>query len=509
MTKVYSYRRFSTPEQLQGDSLRRQTAMAAAWAAARGLELDEELTFEDLGVSAFRGKNVEHGQLGQFMRAIEDGLVEPGSYLLLESLDRLSRQSANTVVRQLQDIIWAGVTVVTLDNGKEYTTEVLDRDMLALFEVVIRATTAHEESLKKQARVRQAWLGKRQQVVQNGGALTAIGPGWLKLVDGRWQVIEDRAAVVRRIFEMTVNGMGVEAIEAILNHERVPCFGRAMYWDKTYIRKILHNAAVIGSFTPHTMIHDAQGRRRRQPTDVTIEGYFPAVVDASVWETVQAMRSSRAPATRANRPQPISHLLAGLAACPQCGSTMTRITKGDTKRAGKPKLVCVKAKAGAGCRYHSVDLETVERALIARLDQAAAEAPGPDEGIATQVELVEGEIAGTEDALDRLLDALEKAPDSTALVARLGDLEQTLSSLRVRHEELLRQALLADRRGYLKRQAAAVEALREEPLDRVKANAALRAAVKQIVVDYKNGTLDMHWLGDGVSSIWFMWPKDA
>jgi hypothetical protein len=36
MTKVYSYRRFSTPEQLQGDSLRRQTAMAAAWAAARG-----------------------------------------------------------------------------------------------------------------------------------------------------------------------------------------------------------------------------------------------------------------------------------------------------------------------------------------------------------------------------------------------------------------------------------------------------------------------------------------
>jgi DNA invertase Pin-like site-specific DNA recombinase len=32
MVKAYSYIRFSSPEQAQGDSLRRQTAKAEAWA---------------------------------------------------------------------------------------------------------------------------------------------------------------------------------------------------------------------------------------------------------------------------------------------------------------------------------------------------------------------------------------------------------------------------------------------------------------------------------------------
>jgi hypothetical protein len=50
--RAYSYIRFSTPEQAKGDSLQRQTDAARAWAARHGLELDEELTFRDEGVSA-------------------------------------------------------------------------------------------------------------------------------------------------------------------------------------------------------------------------------------------------------------------------------------------------------------------------------------------------------------------------------------------------------------------------------------------------------------------------
>jgi len=41
--KAYSYKRFSTPAQAQGDSLRRQTAMAEAWADRKGVPLDTEL----------------------------------------------------------------------------------------------------------------------------------------------------------------------------------------------------------------------------------------------------------------------------------------------------------------------------------------------------------------------------------------------------------------------------------------------------------------------------------
>lgn len=55
MTKVYSYMRFSTDEQLKGDSLRRQSDAAKTYADSHGLELDEELTYRDLGDQAITG----------------------------------------------------------------------------------------------------------------------------------------------------------------------------------------------------------------------------------------------------------------------------------------------------------------------------------------------------------------------------------------------------------------------------------------------------------------------
>ncbi len=69
MTKAYSYLRFSTPEQMKGDSFRRQTELSAKYAEEHDLDLDTALTFADLGVSAFRGRNVSEGQLGAFLEA--------------------------------------------------------------------------------------------------------------------------------------------------------------------------------------------------------------------------------------------------------------------------------------------------------------------------------------------------------------------------------------------------------------------------------------------------------
>ncbi len=91
MPVAYSYIRFSTVEQIKGDSLRRQTTASAQYAAANGLELDTSLNAQDLGVSAFSGANFESGALGKFITAIDEGRVARGSYLLVESLDRLSR----------------------------------------------------------------------------------------------------------------------------------------------------------------------------------------------------------------------------------------------------------------------------------------------------------------------------------------------------------------------------------------------------------------------------------
>src|SRR5687768_14323056 len=108
--RAYSYVRFSRPEQMRGDSLRRQTELSERYARDNGLELDTAL--EDRGVSAFRGKNATEGALFGFLQAVKDGRVKRGSVLLVESLDRLSRQAVEEALPQFLAIIKAGVTIV-------------------------------------------------------------------------------------------------------------------------------------------------------------------------------------------------------------------------------------------------------------------------------------------------------------------------------------------------------------------------------------------------------------
>ncbi|WP_050994975.1 recombinase family protein [Bradyrhizobium liaoningense] len=82
LPRAYSYVRFSTPEQAKGHSLQRQTDAARAWAAATKVTLDDELTFQDKGVSGFTGANRETGELGVFLERVKDGTIPHGSWLL-------------------------------------------------------------------------------------------------------------------------------------------------------------------------------------------------------------------------------------------------------------------------------------------------------------------------------------------------------------------------------------------------------------------------------------------
>jgi DNA invertase Pin-like site-specific DNA recombinase len=65
------------------------------YAAANGLTIDKSLRLEDIGKSAFDGTNIQKGALGQFIQAVKRRKVEKGSTLIVESLDRLSRQDAD------------------------------------------------------------------------------------------------------------------------------------------------------------------------------------------------------------------------------------------------------------------------------------------------------------------------------------------------------------------------------------------------------------------------------
>jgi DNA invertase Pin-like site-specific DNA recombinase len=70
--------------------------------------------YHDLGVSAFKGANLQEGALGKFIQAAEQRQIPAGSYLLVESLDRISRQKVTDALAIFLRIVNAGVTLVTL-----------------------------------------------------------------------------------------------------------------------------------------------------------------------------------------------------------------------------------------------------------------------------------------------------------------------------------------------------------------------------------------------------------
>lgn len=97
--RAYSYIRFSNASQALGDSYRRQRDAAEQYCEQHGLVLVDtmEYLFFDSGRSAYKAKHLDDsGELARFLAYVEDGTVSAGSVLIVESLDRLSRESVQT-----------------------------------------------------------------------------------------------------------------------------------------------------------------------------------------------------------------------------------------------------------------------------------------------------------------------------------------------------------------------------------------------------------------------------
>jgi DNA invertase Pin-like site-specific DNA recombinase len=284
--RVYSYTRFSTPEQAQGDSQRRQGDGALRWMDRKNAErareglpplvLDERLSLADLGVSAYRGANIECDKgLGGFLRACREGLIPAGSYLIVESLDRVSRMTPRRVSRILDDIVDAGVIIATLGDGQEYDADRLDSDPTALLIALMVSWRAHEESKVKGQRLSAAWAEKRERVRDGRDAkLTGKGPSWLRWTPEGWQECQPHADTVRRIYRMTLDGVGEHKIAETLNSERVPIMGRGAMWHRSTVAKVLRSPSVIGTLVPGRMDH-SEGKKQRK-LEQPIPGAAPA-----------------------------------------------------------------------------------------------------------------------------------------------------------------------------------------------------------------------------------------
>ena len=243
--KVYSYIRFSSVDQATGDSLRRQTDAANRFAAVVGMELDEGLTMQDLGRSAYAGHHVSEGALGNFLTACEAGLVPKGSVLVVEAVDRLTRLDHLDAVSLLGRLL-KHVDLHVVQLGRTFTNDIVRHDIGAIFTLIGAITLGHQESQQKSHRIGSAWEQKRKAAKDTGKKLTTKAPAWLKSTATGFEPIPGRVKIVRDIFERFARGESQEKITQDLNQSRIPVWGRGARWNRSYIFKIITSEATLG-----------------------------------------------------------------------------------------------------------------------------------------------------------------------------------------------------------------------------------------------------------------------
>jgi len=293
MTTAYSYIRFSTVEQLKGNSLKRQLESSKKYADENGLELDTTLKMKDLGVSAYKGDNVTSGALGSFIDAVNHGEIKEGSYLLVESLDRLSRKAVHEALIQFLSILNKGIVIVTLSDNKKYdASNINEMDLMYSLMVMSRA---HDESKIKSLRIQAAWDDKRDNA--NKKKITKWAPKWVYLSQDRlsFNLHEDRVKLVKKIFEWSESGLGnTLIIQRLENLGIAPWISKntneakrrqPKRWYISYIQRLLTDRTVLGEFK--------SSHKNKVGEYVVIKDYYPKIISDELFFRVKHLRESR------------------------------------------------------------------------------------------------------------------------------------------------------------------------------------------------------------------------
>jgi len=351
MVKAYSYIRFSTPEQLKGDSLRRQAEASQKYAEEHGLELDKTLNLRDLGISAYDKSNIKKGALGYFVDLVNSGKIPKGSFLLVENLDRLSRGQVMDALELFLGILNAEITIVTLMDNQTYSREGINLSMTNLIMSIVIMSRASEESVTKSKRIRASWDQKRATI--NSRRLTARCPYWLKPSAGKtgFEFIPEHTETVKQIFQMAKDGFGNSLITKSLNEKNVKPFStKTDGWQPSYIQKLLRNPAIYGELHLQTQ-RDGKIEAFGEP----ISNYYPVLLSKEEWLLINHRRESRSSKGGAHKGRQLTNLFSGLLICGHCNGTVVLGAHTKTYANGERKqrkfVACSRARRGLGCKH--------------------------------------------------------------------------------------------------------------------------------------------------------------
>lgn len=520
---AYIYARFSSLEQGKGTSLRRQFDNARAFVAQQGFEYprDEhgdpvpspERDMADEGRSAYSGSNrAPGGSLHEFERKAKLGHFSNGVVLVVEHLDRLTRQGWEEALDILRVLTGNGVTVITIDGPTYYPAgERIDMGKVML--VIVKAEAAHDHSHEKSKKLKKAWA-LRVEAIQGGEkrAFTPLLPAWMEVCpDTKAPVLNPhRAAVLREIYEWYDEGYGLPAMVRMLNGRQEPSWGYGARrskagWNTAYLHKLLTNRSVLGEYRPGSRGHSEIGKRDK---GILVEGYYPQAIPADLFNRVQSRRSSRR-TMGGKAEKTMSNLFSGMMFCRECGAAMYyqsqqragRLTNHKSRIDGRKLtytahrdrsyMMCNNNRRLHVCvnnqrfRYEYLEDSILDAVLNVAMDNKSFEVADRAATVRTTIAETERLLEGKRHQLENLSEALRDRFSKT-VNNQIADLEEEIerdeAELKKMRADLLREEGDATPDEHLARVAQVRDSLHSEvEEERYGARVRVRAALARVL----------------------------
>lgn len=256
-------------------------------------------------------------ELNRLIRDCKKGKIDR---IVVKSVSRFARNTQELLVciRLLKEI---GVSVYFEEQGID--TDKLNSEMIVTFPGM--ASQQESESISGNMR----WSYKKRM---ESGVFNCCTPAYGYIMkDGQITVNEPEAVVIRRIFDLYLQGTGKQNIAKILNNEGI-CrrYGKEK-WYESAVHYILNNERYMGdailqkSYTTETLPFRRKINHGELPK-YYVENSNPPIVSREVYQAVQKLQKTRESDCSKNKGK---YLLSKIMRCSDCGKTFRRqIVKG-------------------------------------------------------------------------------------------------------------------------------------------------------------------------------------
>jgi DNA invertase Pin-like site-specific DNA recombinase len=413
---------------------------------------------------------------------VEEGRIPRGSYLVIESLDRLTREHVRAALMLCLGLIEAGVRIVQLSPTEQVYDERADEMSLML--MIVELSRGHRESKRKSDVIGPAWAEKKEAArngqPQPGGRgrrvagmrlLTHMLPFWVEEKGGELALIPGRAAAVKRIFELCAAGYGLTLTCRRLREEGMPPFGPSVRWRRAYVGVILRDRRALGEHQPR--------RPDGEPDGEPIPGYFPAVVSQQEWDICRAAAD-----VRANKPGRVGDhvcLFQGLLKDARSGAGYYSAYRRHDHARSTAYRILVNNDVRDGAHHMTFPEAVFEAAVLGLLREVDPSAVTGRETAADEVLTLSAELARVEATLALVVADLDEHGDSPALYKRLRAKEAEKRALAAKLAEA-RQRAAHPRSASWGAAQTLIDALAAAP-DPRDARLRLRAALRGIIDD--------------------------